>query len=321
MLKLLVCLLILCHPAKAGFWGSVRNVVLSIGTAVTPDPSPANEASIRPELRLFNGSFENFAVINTFDNGNPLIKQKLQNASQITVIVHGWKESMSDRNTKSWSWPLINSLVGQPGHMVLFLDWENGAKSTLLRPYSKAAINTQTVGKWLGNKLARTFEINFNKTKTHCIGFSLGAHVCGIAGYTISKQNGQKWSRISGLEPPYQRFNAKSNVDRLDYYDADFVDIIITSQLALHDSIIGHLVIIVNKGNRKWGKIQPDCSALDFDFGKCSHGRAAALYAWSAANSEDCYYSQSMQNHVGYRATFQRGTWYVSSKEYPYCIY
>ena len=250
-----------------------------------------------------------------------MIKQKLQNASQITVIVHGWKESMSDRNTKSWSWPLINSLVGQPGHMVLFLDWENGAKSTLLRPYSKAAINTQTVGKWLGNKLARTFEINFNKTKTHCIGFSLGAHVCGIAGYTISKQNGQKWSRISGLEPPYQRFNAKSNVDRLDYYDADFVDIIITSQLALHDSIIGHLVIIVNKGNRKWGKIQPDCSALDFDFGKCSHGRAAALYAWSAANSEDCYYSQSMQNHVGYRATFQRGTWYVSSKEYPYCIY
>ena len=120
--------------------------------------------------------------------------------------------------------------------------------------YSTRKYRYTAVGKFIYSGMSRILNRN---TKPYC--HNSFFHICGIAGHIISNQ----WSRISGLEPPYQRFNAKPNVYRLDYYNADIVGII---TLATFTKI----------------EIQLDCPALDFDFGKCSQ-----IF-------KDCYYSQSM---------------------------
>ena len=38
-----------------------------------------------------------------------------------------------------------------------------------------------------------------SKMYTHCIGHSLGAHICGLSGKLMDEET--KWDRISGLDP------------------------------------------------------------------------------------------------------------------------
>lgn len=58
------------------------------------------------------------------------------------------------------------------------------------------------------------------------IGFSLGAHVAGIAGQEILKlTSGRKIGRITGLDPAGPEFDGKDNYRVLDKSDARFVDV------------------------------------------------------------------------------------------------
>jgi hypothetical protein len=82
----------------------------------------------------------------------------------------------------------------------------------------------------------------------HCIGHSLGAHVCGYTGKIF------KLKRISGLDPAGPRFGWSSPSERLDKSDAEFVDVIHTDgNLGLQKSI-GHMDFYPNGG-----KAQPNC--------------------------------------------------------------
>lgn len=71
----------------------------------------------------------------------------------------------------------------------------------------------------------------------HLIGHSLGAHVSGGAGSLIANQtkyNGKKIGRISGLDPAGPLFDkvflGESTQRRLQYGDADFVDVYHTAR-------------------------------------------------------------------------------------------
>ena len=88
------------------------------------------------------------------------------------------------------------------------------------------------------------------KLYTHCIGHSLGAHICGQTGKLMNEQYQPrspgytgpemvpKWDRISGMDPagplffndlpsPYSGLNCPSGA-RLNVSDADLVDVIHT---------------------------------------------------------------------------------------------
>ena len=100
---------------------------------------------------------------------------------------------------------------------------------------------------------------NFNTVRLHCIGHSLGAHICGFLGKGFIQSKGVKLRRITGLDPAGPEFNSKSDEKKLFKSDAHFVDIIHTNKgkflpkLGI-DEQIGHADFYVNGGSQ-----QPDC--------------------------------------------------------------
>ena len=74
-----------------------------------------------------------------------------------------------------------------------------------------------------------------SKMYTHCIGHSLGAHICGLTGKLMDEET--KWDRISGLDPAgplffrdAQAFDLHCSLctpaSRLNGTDGDIVDVI-----------------------------------------------------------------------------------------------
>nr|CAD7447243.1 unnamed protein product [Timema bartmani] len=74
---------------------------------------------------------------------------------------------------------------------------------------------------WIGNMGVRPERIHF-------IGHSLGAHLGGYVGHNLQRMFHSKLGRITGLDPAEPHFGDTLPVVRLDYTDAEFVDIIHT---------------------------------------------------------------------------------------------
>ncbi len=133
---------------------------------------------------------------------------------------------------------------------VIIVDWSAGNG----HPYSKSVGNTQIVGIDLANLLL-SIMAEYNSIKPsnfHLIGYSLGAHIAGIAG---SKLPGIR--RITGLDPASLYYKEKSKEFKLDSSDADFVDVIhtdtSTTGMGISDQI-GHVDFYPNGGES-----QPGC--------------------------------------------------------------
>ena len=103
---------------------------------------------------------------------------------------------------------------------IVCIEWANGAQ---IPNYVRAVANTRLVGTQLGQLLRGLNEhANISYDNVHLIGFSLGAHVAGLAG---SYLNGSIY-RITGLDPAGPLFETHDSKVRLDSTDAKFVDVI-----------------------------------------------------------------------------------------------
>lgn len=106
----------------------------------------------------------------------------------------------------------------------------------------------------------------------HVIGFSMGAHIAGIAGKYV--QTG-RLPVIFGLDPALPLFRYENVNERLDIRDADYVEVVHTSVGSYgYDHPLGHVDFYVN-----FGYNQPGCF-----FNECSHFRAFQVYAQSLSN-------------------------------------
>ncbi|XP_055303181.1 pancreatic lipase-related protein 2-like [Sitodiplosis mosellana] len=104
------------------------------------------------------------------------------------------------------------------------------------------------------------------------IGFSLGAHIAGIAGKNVKSG---KLPKIIGLDPAAPLFSLDKPTERLNRGDAKFVEVIHTNGAFLGiENPIGTVDFYPNTGLK-----QPGCS--NDLLGRCSHWRAVEYFVES----------------------------------------
>lgn len=118
------------------------------------------------------------------------------------LAVHGFAETWN--MTFRWNWVDVmkREILASPvrDHICFIaVDWEGLARgATLVANYWKAIENMELAGAWM----ADYFRANdITPKNVHCIGFSLGAHMCGFFYRIYYKKFGVKLGRITGLDP------------------------------------------------------------------------------------------------------------------------
>lgn len=171
---------------------------------------PDSPKIIQPKFYYFTKETQNrtqkYEVISDYwTNGTEKFIRNTKFPEKLVVFTHGFVDSMNNGMTTQWTEPARASLfnLSRPPSVLEF-DWSNGAED--FWNYGRAATNTQVAGRLLGKFL---FEVKTENPslKIHLVGHSLGAHVCGQAGFwlrTISKGSFEV-DRIDGLDPagPY----------------------------------------------------------------------------------------------------------------------
>ncbi|RNA41178.1 inactive pancreatic lipase-related 1-like, partial [Brachionus plicatilis] len=143
-------------------------------------------------------------------------------SKETKLVVHGFSADSSSLTA------LKNKLLIFDDVNVIMVNWKEGAKAP---DYYNAFTNVREVAQKIADFVQQG---KIDLSKVHCIGHSLGAHVCGFAGKRIVGKIG----RISGLDPAGPLFEGKPVYSRLDKTDAEFVDIIHTdATLGIQDSI------------------------------------------------------------------------------------
>jgi len=275
-----------------------------------------------------------------FTPNNPEEKQELiidslesiQNSSWIKgapvkTLAHGFSSGI---NT-GYPWNVRGAYLewGQDMNLIL-VDWNKLAQPPF---YNIAAENTKLVGEKSARLLAFLLANDFmDISDLHVQGISLGGHVAGVTGSTLTNLTGLKVPRISAYDPAGPLFANADDAVRIDPTDADFVDVIHTNG--------GLLGMIAPRGHVDFypngGKLQPGCVA-DVT-GACSHFRASALNiesiaaggtpfksclcaSWEEYDNDtcDCAVTANLGEHVS--KTAKEGSYFLrTNKEAPFAI-
>ncbi|XP_017262832.1 lipoprotein lipase [Kryptolebias marmoratus] len=231
--------------------------------------------------------------------------------TQTFIVIHGWTVTGM---FESWVPKLVSALYErEPNANVIVVDWLTRAN----QHYPTSAAYTKLVGRdvakfvsWLQKELQLPWE------RIHLLGYSLGAHVAGIAGDLTD----HKISRITGLDPAGPTFEHADEQSTLSRGDAQFVDVLHTNTRGSPDRSIGiqrpvgHIDIYPNGGT-----FQPGCDIQNTLLGiasagikglqnmdqlvKCSHERSIHLFIDSLLN----YQQQSMAYRCNSKDTFNKG--------------
>ncbi|KAI3381242.1 hypothetical protein SNEBB_002074 [Seison nebaliae] len=180
-------------------------------------PIPPSKLNFNATLTRTHSNREDVITYPDFDD--TIKKIPFDETIPLKIIVHGF----SSTSVAEWVTMMENQFHknAQSGkYYILKVDWTFGAMAP---DYMAAVANSRLVGKILGlvfRSLQRHHYLI--STNIHCIGHSLGAHVCGYASYEIHRKVG----RITGLDPAGPNFQGEPPLIRLDPDDAYYVDVI-----------------------------------------------------------------------------------------------
>ncbi|KAI1883024.1 hypothetical protein AGOR_G00240980 [Albula goreensis] len=171
--------------------------------------------------------------------------------SQTFVVIHGWTVTGM---FESWVPKLVTALYErEPQSNVVVVDWLARAQ----QHYPTSAADTKLVGRDIAKLINwMEAELNYPLERIHLLGYSLGAHVAGIAGLLTKN----KVHRITGLDPAGPGFEHADAQSTLSPDDADFVDVLHTNTRGTPGRSIGiqrpvgHVDIYPNGGG-----FQPGC--------------------------------------------------------------
>lgn len=181
---------------------------------------------------------------------------------------------------------LFRVILDSDDQNVIFVGWSKGSSTFL---YSLARERVKEVGKAVADFTKYLVENNeLDTKKLRMVGFSLGAHVAGIAGKNL---NGEV-NKIVGLDPAGPLFDVNDPENRLSPESAEYTECIHTGfPLGIRDPIC-HLDFYMNKGLR-----QPGCvSKTGVDNVICSHIRAVAIFMEALVNEKAFHGYNCAQN-------------------------
>ncbi|KAK0162496.1 hypothetical protein PV327_006269 [Microctonus hyperodae] len=219
------------------------------------------------QFRLYTKSEPNESYILRPNDDSTLLKSPFNPEHKTFIFIHGFKEHANSKSART----IKNALLQSNDCNVIIVNWGNLSKAP---DYCKVISRMPVTGTYVAQMikwLESTFSIS--RTTFHVIGFSLGAHVSGLAGEALARNdtNNIKIGRITGLDPAGPAFDTSNGLDRT---DATFVDIIHTNTIKYGiKKPIGHVDFYVNYGYR-----QPGCF---FHKVGCSHRRAWKIFAES----------------------------------------
>ena len=225
--------------------------------------------------------------------------------NKVVVIVHGFLNNFKDQWMHDMKREIQSKDSKNTSVAVIIVGWGDGFWNELLvERYMKVAQNTRYVGYALFLMLKEMHRIvSTGKLFVHCIGHSLGAHICGFAGKNLigNNTNKLKFDRISGLDPAGPMFTEDSswpydyrhiNPDaRIASTDAKFVDIYHTDGKGRY--CWGTLCLYIQFGTMiplgtadfyigtppYYGYYQTDCyDELLLNLVGCSHRRAHEIF-------------------------------------------
>lgn len=211
-------------------------------------------------------------VFSTFD------RQK-----ETTFIVHGWMSSEEVPPIRR----LREEYIAYQDVNVIMLDWRTVAGHPLYLPSVSAA---RDVGEYFAQFIdAMAEQLGADLNRMHIVGMSLGAHLSGFAGATVSSG---RVARITGLDPAGPGYLLSGPNMRLDPSDAQFVDVIHSAAGSFgHFLNLGHVDFYPNGG-----VVQPNCTIISLqERESCGHGRALDYFAESVGNND--FYGYSCMNY------------------------
>ncbi|CAH2046136.1 unnamed protein product, partial [Iphiclides podalirius] len=188
----------------------------------------------------------------------------------LVVYIPGWWNTPADESSKT----LVGALLNKNPY-VLVLD----TRLIFCKGYVTSAASVNSLGHRLYKFLKNMDNDGFPMSSVHLIGFSLGAHVAGIAGKSVQKHLNRKLDRITALDPARPCF-ARPSQYRLDKSDAKFVQVLHTSAGVLGLELpLGHIDVYANGVKIK----QPECSDRSISL-ECDHAQAWRLFSASVMN-------------------------------------
>nr|CAD7415680.1 unnamed protein product [Timema poppensis] len=185
------------------------------------------------------------------------------------------------RNVPYYGYPIVAAYLSRGDYNVFTVDWE---PLTIFPCYLSALSNTKLVAQCSAQLYSYITGNGALAKRTHCVGHSLGAHICGM----MSNHLSVKQHKIIGLDPARPLVDRYGSAGfRLTRDDAHVVQVIHTNAGALgEEAQVGHVDFCVNGGMN-----QPGCkghrlqnfSRVVFRFSagraRCSHFQSACYFA------------------------------------------
>ncbi|XP_028898953.1 uncharacterized protein LOC114804495 [Zeugodacus cucurbitae] len=258
----------LAETVAAGSERVLNVVTNSIGAVFGANP-PTTAAGVTPNSASTTTTSAHAAPIIRVEevqlyNGKSLRQSRFNPFNPTRILIHGW---LGGANAGIYQ-TLVPAYLrqGTGNYNVFTVDWGRGA----VADYLTASYRVKPVGKVLAkfiDFLQREAGIRYEDL--HVIGFSMGAHIAGIAGKHI--QTG-RLPVIYALDPALPFFRYDNFDERVAITDADYVEVVHTSVGSYgYDRPLGHVDFYVN-----YGSAQPGCF-----LNECSHFRAFHIFAES----------------------------------------
>ncbi|XP_067620004.1 uncharacterized protein [Eurosta solidaginis] len=241
--------------------GRLLNAVFGGGPAMVSNSMPITTTTTG--TTSYSSSLVQVEEVQLY-NATSLRQSRYNPFNPTRILIHGWLGG----STAGVYQTLVPEYLrqGNGNYNVFTVDWGRGA----VADYLTASYRVKPVGKVLAkfiDFLQREAGMRFEDL--HLIGFSMGAHIAGIAGKHLESG---RLPLIYALDPALPFFRYDSFDDRIAITDADYVEVVHTSVGSYgYDRPLGHVDFYVN-----YGSAQPGCF-----FNECSHMRAYQIFAES----------------------------------------